>query len=162
MTRRTWHGVVLYLIILAAGVIAFILRTQPDWSTVTPPTSVTRSATAPAPTSSSRPRISSATPKSPATTASPSTTSVTGDPAQTPYGPVQVTVIFTGSSITDVKAIATPDGDRRSISIAEYAVPTLHDEVIASQSAQIDTVSGATYTSDGYAQSLQSAIDKHG
>ena len=69
---------------------------------------------------------------------------------------------FKGSRITDVTVLQTPNRDGRSIQIASRAVPTLHDEVLRSQSAQIDTVSGATYTSDGYAQSVQSAIDQHG
>jgi len=85
-----------------------------------------------------------------------------GATSQTDYGPVQVSVTFKGKQITDVKVLQTPTQDGRSQSIAARAVPTLHDEVISSQSANINTVSGATYTSEGYAQSVQSAIDHLG
>jgi uncharacterized protein with FMN-binding domain len=85
---------------------------------------------------------------------------IKGDVVSTQYGPVQVSVTFSNKKITDVKTLQTPSGDGHSRAIADRAVPTLHDEVIESQSAHIDTVSGATYTSDGYAQSVQSAIDQ--
>jgi uncharacterized protein with FMN-binding domain len=71
---------------------------------------------------------------------------------------VQITVV--GSKITAVQELQAPSDDRRSESINAQAAPILEQEVLASQSANIDTVSGATYTSDGYKQSLQSAIDQ--
>jgi uncharacterized protein with FMN-binding domain len=85
--------------------------------------------------------------------------SVDGSTVDTPYGPMQVTVVFTNGKITDVQAKQTPDVGDRSVRLAELATPILRQEVLSAQSARIDTVSGATYTSDGYAQSVQYAID---
>ncbi|MEU8261287.1 FMN-binding protein [Micromonospora sp. NPDC048999] len=84
---------------------------------------------------------------------------VTGSVAQTRWGPVQVRITVSGGKITDVQAVRVPDGNRRDQEINGYAVPVLRQEALAAQSAQIDTVSGATVTSDGYRESLQSAID---
>lgn len=86
----------------------------------------------------------------------------TGDTINTRYGPVQLAVTLSKGKITAVKALQTPSGDGRSQQIASYAVPQLTNETLEAQNAQIDTVSGATYTSDGYVQSLQSALDKAG
>jgi uncharacterized protein with FMN-binding domain len=84
---------------------------------------------------------------------------VNGAVESTRFGPVQVQLTFVGTKITGVKTLQSPSDDGRSVSINSYATPMLEKEVLASQSAQIDTVSGATYTSDGYVQSVQSAID---
>lgn len=79
------------------------------------------------------------------------------------YGDVQVRVIISGGRITDVQPLTLPSDRSRSAEISQVAGPMLHDEVLKAQSAQIDTIGGATYTSDGYAQSVQSALDKaHG
>ncbi|WP_166843841.1 FMN-binding protein [Isoptericola sp. BMS4] len=84
---------------------------------------------------------------------------VAGDVAQTRYGPVQVTVTFDGSRIVDVQTVQVPGGHPESEQINAYAAPELAQEVLDAQSAQIHTVSGATYTSEGYRESVQSAID---
>lgn len=84
---------------------------------------------------------------------------VTGGVAQTPYGPVQVRVSERSGHITDVSAVRLPSGNPNSVQIAQYATPILRQEAIRRDSAHIDVVSGATYTSEGYAQSLQSALD---
>jgi uncharacterized protein with FMN-binding domain len=84
---------------------------------------------------------------------------VTGSVVDTVYGPVQVRVTIAGGRVTDVQTLQTPGDATRSVRLAQYAVPILRQEVLAAQSAQIDTVSGATYTSQGYAQSVQSALD---
>jgi uncharacterized protein with FMN-binding domain len=76
------------------------------------------------------------------------------------YGDVQVAVVLKGSQIVDVKALRLPYDRARSADISTQAAPLLHDEVLQAQSARIDTIGGATYTSDGYARSLQSALDK--
>ena len=83
----------------------------------------------------------------------------TGSVAQTRWGPVQVRITVSGGKITDVTAVRVPDGNHRDQEINDYAVPILRQEALAAQSARIDTVSGATVTSDGYRESLQSAID---
>ncbi|MGW5614332.1 FMN-binding protein [Streptomyces sp. NPDC003877] len=84
---------------------------------------------------------------------------VTGDAAQTQYGPVQVRVTMTNGKITKAEAVQTPKGGR-SDQITANAVPRLNQAALAAQSADIDAVSGATYTSAGYKKSLQSALDK--
>ncbi len=100
----------------------------------------------------------------PPTTRAPSSGSrtVDGPVVDTRYGPVQVEVVVAGGRISDVKALEYPNEARRSQLISEQALPLLHDEVVQLQSANIDTISGATYTSDAYAQSLQSALDSGG
>ncbi|MEU3290919.1 FMN-binding protein [Streptomyces longwoodensis] len=84
---------------------------------------------------------------------------VTGDAAQTQYGVVQVRLTVAGGKITRAEAVQAPKGGR-SDSVTADAVPRLNREAVAAQGADIDAVSGATYTSAGYRQSLQSAIDK--
>jgi uncharacterized protein with FMN-binding domain len=71
---------------------------------------------------------------------------------------VQITV--SGGKITDVQAIQLPSDRQRSAEISQQAGPLLQQEVLQAQSAQIDSLSGATYTSYSYTQSLQSAIDQ--
>ena len=65
-------------------------------------------------------------------------------------------------SITDVSVLQYPNGKGRDAEINSYALPTLIQETLDQQSAQIDMVSGATVTSTGYVQSLQSALDQAG
>jgi uncharacterized protein with FMN-binding domain len=84
---------------------------------------------------------------------------VDGAPADTRYGPVQVQITVRSGRIIRADAIDYPQGSGRDQQINSYAVPQLDDETVQAQSAQIDTVSGATYTSDGYRTSLQSALD---
>ena len=99
----------------------------------------------------------------PRPTASGGTITVTGDDVPNQFGDVQVQVTFSGGKITDVKALQLPFDRRRSAEISQFVEPYLRSEALQAQSAQIDLISGATYTSDSYAQSLQSAIDKaHG
>ncbi|MFN8620245.1 MAG: hypothetical protein U0869_05810 [Chloroflexota bacterium] len=86
----------------------------------------------------------------------------TGNVMRTPYGDIQVAVTVKGQKITDVQAVAMPDGDRHSRRIAQIVEPMLHDDVIQLQTWRIHIVSGATYDSVGYARSLQSALDKLG
>jgi uncharacterized protein with FMN-binding domain len=76
------------------------------------------------------------------------------------YGDVQVQLVIRGGRITDVVGVTMPTDRRRSAEISQSAGPQLHDEVLQAQSAAIDTVSGATYTSDAYAQSVQAALDQ--
>jgi len=91
---------------------------------------------------------------------SPSTQTVTGSVAQTQWGPVQVQLAVRNGSITKVNILQYPNGNGRDLEIANYSLPILIQETIQSQSANIDMVSGATYTSSGYIQSLQSALDQ--
>jgi len=117
----------------------------------------------PSHTVSAAPTRTSSAPSAPTTTsAAPTTRTVTGATAQTKYGPVQVRITLTGSRITDATAVQYPDEAARSKDINSTAVPKLNQETLQAQSADIDTVSGATYTSAGYKQSLQSALDQAG
>jgi uncharacterized protein with FMN-binding domain len=88
------------------------------------------------------------------------TKTVTGEAADTRYGPVQVKVTVTSGKVTQVDAIDYPQTERRDQEINSYAIPQLNQEALAAGNANIDIISGATYTSDGYIQSLQSALDK--
>lgn len=84
----------------------------------------------------------------------------TGDAIDTQYGPVQVQITVTNGKITAVKALVYPTTDPRDAQINSYAIPQLNREVLSAGTASIDMISGATYTSDGYIQSLQSALRK--
>ena len=86
---------------------------------------------------------------------------VDGPVVSTRFGDVQVEVVVASGKVTDVVALELPTG-RRSGQISQYASPILRQEALQTQSAKIDLVSGATYTSDAYAQSLQSALDQAG
>jgi uncharacterized protein with FMN-binding domain len=101
--------------------------------------------------------------KAPTRSAAPPTkaTSATfvGANAQTRYGPVQIKITYAAGRVTGVVAVQLPSGRSRDAEINNYAVPILERETLAAQSANINAVSGATYTSDGYVQSLQSALD---
>jgi uncharacterized protein with FMN-binding domain len=102
---------------------------------------------------------------SPTSTASPTSTPVTtktltGDAVDTRWGPVQVQITVTGGKVTAAQAVVYPQGNPRDQEINAYAIPTLNSEAVAAGSASIDMVSGATFTSQGYLSSLQSALDK--
>jgi len=108
-------------------------------------------------TSPKAPKPASSTPSVPA----PTVTTLTGDSVQTPYGNVQVSITFSGGKITDVQALQLTNQGDRSTQISNYAAPILRSEVLSAQSANVASVSGATYTTQGYLGSVQSAIDKH-
>jgi uncharacterized protein with FMN-binding domain len=79
---------------------------------------------------------------------------------QTRWGPVQVQITVDNGKITAADVLQVPLDNPRDQMINSYAVPVLNSEAVQGQSASIDMVSGATVTSQGYLQSLQSAIDK--
>ncbi|MER7280589.1 FMN-binding protein [Dactylosporangium sp. NPDC000244] len=83
-----------------------------------------------------------------------------GNPIYVDYGNVELSIVVSGGKITDVKVLDSPSEHSRSVQINNSALPKLRAEALAAQSADIDTVSGATYTSSGYKLSLQSAIDR--
>jgi hypothetical protein len=89
-------------------------------------------------------------------------TMVTGDVANTRWGPVQVQLTVAEGRITDVAVVRYPNGNRRDQEINAQALPILVQDTLDAQSAQIDMVSGATVTSEGYLESLQSALDQAG
>src|SRR3954464_15800434 len=89
-------------------------------------------------------------------------TTVTGDEASTRWGPVQVELTVANGTITDVSVVEYPDNNGRDQQINARALPVLIQETLDAQNAKIDMVSGATVTSEGYLESLQSALDKAG
>lgn len=120
-----------------------------------------------APATSSTPPAAAPGPTAPATSAAPPTTAaprsnsvVDGATFQNQYGPVQVRVTFGPSgNVVSVDAVQTPDAQDTSVEINSQAAPILDADAVSVQSAQVHTVSGATYTSNDYQRSLQSAID---
>jgi uncharacterized protein with FMN-binding domain len=85
---------------------------------------------------------------------------LTGRAARTVYGPVQVRVVERSRKIVGVTILQHPAETPMDIQIGQFAFPRLVGETLVAQSARIDSVSGATYTSGGYISSLQSALDK--
>lgn len=84
----------------------------------------------------------------------------TGSDFPNRFGDVQVKVVVSGGRITDVQAVQMPVDREQSAYISQVAGPMLRSEVLQAQSAQIDVISGATYTSDSYAQSVESALQQ--
>lgn len=140
---------VILAIVSTTAVLVLILsfKTHSVSSLATPPAAVAT------PTPTSTPRTTTAT-----TTAA--TKTVTGDSINTRFGPVQVKITVTNATITSASAIDYPVDTPRDQQINAYAIPTLNQEAVGSTSANINMVSGATYTSMGYLQSLQSALNK--
>ena len=87
-------------------------------------------------------------------------TAVDGQVANTAYGPVQIQLIERNSKIVKVAVLVQPANTLHDIQIGAFAFPKLISETLTTQTGKIDAVSGATYTSAGYIQSLQSALDK--
>jgi uncharacterized protein with FMN-binding domain len=138
---------------VAALVLLFSYRTSTNSGGTATTTAV---ATAPAPTGTSGAGSSSGDSAGSAVSGS---KTYSGSVAQTRWGPVQVTITVSGGKITDVAVPTYPNGNHRDEEINASALPVLTQETMSAQSADIDTVSGATVTSDGYKESLQSALD---
>ena len=85
-----------------------------------------------------------------------------GETSQTRWGPVQVRIVVKDGKIVDASALQSPNGDRRSTDISRQSIPFLVQETLAAQSDQISGVGGASYTSVGWFNSLQSALKKAG
>lgn len=138
------------------------LATRPNRSQTAAATPNVVPPTDPEPPAPTAPRIpTTGAPPSPTTAPSGGGTSRTIDGPVVPneYGDVQVRVTLRGTQIVDVQALKLPSDRSRSVQINRYAAPRLRVEALQAQSAQIDAVSGASYTSDSYAQSLQGALD---
>lgn len=124
-------------------------------------TGTTTSGSAP-PSDSTSSGSSNTSGSSSASGSSSSASTVTGDVAQTRWGPVQVQLEVSGSTITNVSILQYPNSNGRDIEIANFSLPQLIQETLDAQGDSISMVSGATYTSQGYVQSLQSALDQAG
>ena len=137
-----------------------VLASQAIGTTTSAPqaSAATGGATTTLPSATSLPSATAA--QTPA--AGPADGTYTGSSVNTRFGSVQVAIIVSGGSITDVTAVHLTDADGRSVQISNYAAPILRGEVLASQSATVSNVGGATYTTRGYLQSVQSALDQAG
>ncbi|MDX6310818.1 MAG: hypothetical protein QOF44_282 [Streptomyces sp.] len=160
-TRRVLLGTVATV----SGVTALLALKPHTQATVALPQAAasptTPSASASSPASAS-PSASSSTKSKKSTKSTTTTKTVTGDTIQTRYGPVQVQITLKAGKLTAVNVLQVPNDNPRDAQIAQYSVPVLTQEALAAQSASINSVSGATYTSQGYTSSLQSALDKSG
>jgi uncharacterized protein with FMN-binding domain len=130
---------------------------------VTPQTSGLTAGPAPSPGSAQS--SPGATPAGSPTAASPTPAAsasgtFTGQDVPNRFGDVQVQVIISNGRITEIKALQMPFDRSRSAYISQVAGPMLRDEALRAQSARIDVISGATYTSDSYAQSLETALQQ--
>lgn len=123
---------------------------SPAQATTTP--SATANPPAASPTTSAAPAL-------PAPSSTVKNGAFTGTQIQTPYGTIQVKAEISGGRITNVVPLQMTDRGSTSVEIDQQAVPMLRSEVLSSQSAQVDMISGATYTTQGYLTSLQAALD---
>jgi uncharacterized protein with FMN-binding domain len=121
------------------------VTTPPSGAVTSPPTSAPPAGASPPPSS---------------TGPSTGTRQYTGSTIENRYGPVQVRITVDGSKVTGIEALQMPQDRERSARISSEAEPLLRSEALQAQSARIDIISGATFTSESYAQSLQSALDQ--
>ena len=84
----------------------------------------------------------------------------TGPLVETPYGPVQIRVTVAAGTITEITEVKLPSEHLHSRWIRANLVPQLRQHVLTAQSADVDVVSGATFTGQGYLSSLQAALDQ--
>jgi uncharacterized protein with FMN-binding domain len=134
--------------------------TEDTTSSGTTSSGTTSSGTTSSGTTSSGTTSSGTTSSGTTSSGSSSSATYTGEEANTQWGIVEVKITVKDGKITKSEAVEYPTGNPRDQEINAYAVPQLNSEVVSAQSGSIDAVSGATVTSDGYIQSLQSAIDK--
>lgn len=114
---------------------------------------------------SGKPQVSTSQPNAPVPKADPAKgaiTNVTGPTISTRWGPVQVQLDIQGHKIVAVALLKKPNSNAFTQFINDRAIPVLINETVAAQSAKIDMVTGATFTSTGYLESLQSALDSSG
>ncbi len=149
-------------LLTAAGLVLLLSFKTPSDTVPTDTTALTRPA-ATRPDATSAPDTTSAPRPTATPTPAPQAadTTVTGPVIPTRYGDVQLQVTLSDGKITDVTAIQLPNDRARSAYISSAAAPMLRQEALQAQSAQIDLVSGATYTSEAYAESLQAILDQN-
>ncbi len=134
-----------------------LARGLPSAAVVGAPTP-TPGAVAGGPVATRRPAAGATPPATPAPSAAVGSGTFTGDPIDTPYGTVQIALVVQAGQIVDVTALQLPSDRRLSAQISAEAGPLLRNQVLRAQSANINGVSGASYTSYGYWESLQSAL----
>src|SRR3954451_15975134 len=146
---------------VASLVLVLSFKTHSPSAAATPPAAVSSTGTS-AGTSGSGSSSSGSSSSSSKKSTSSSSKTYTGDAAMTRYGPVQVQITVKSGAVTSVAATDYPMNDSRDAQINSYAIPQLNSEAASAGNANIDMVSGATYTSEGYLSSLQSALNKAG
>lgn len=164
-TRAALSGIFASVAILVVGWQAGLAAVTAATATSTSGTrtgSSASTAASPTPTASAPSKAATTAPPTAPAAAAASAGSFTGSSVSTPYGSVQIQIVVANHKITDVKALHLTDRGGRSVQISNDAAPILRSEVLSSQSAQVSSVSGATYTSDAYLTSLQSALDQAG
>ena len=151
------------------GVILLVSFRTPPAGTLNSAVALPPPQSTPSPSSSPPPATPSGAPPSGGNTPTPTSSasglkngSFTGQDFPNQYGDVQVQVVVTGGKITDVKPLQYPTDRPQSAYISSQALPLLREEVLRAQSAQIDGVGGATFTSYSYYESLQSALSQAG
>jgi len=148
----------------APSSLAFPSASAPSGSTSTPvATGPPSKGTGESGTGTSAPPSSGSSTTTTSPPANTGTKTATGATADYGYGTISVSVTVTGSKLTNVTIGSLDDGGNfRSVSIDQQSIPILEQQALQAQSANIQGVSGATYTSQGFAQSLQSALGKLG
>lgn len=163
-TRSTLGSIFASIAVLVVGWQAggAVLTSQPAVTTSQPQASTPASTT----DQSTGTTTQTSAPAAPAAAApvptGPADGTYTGSSVSTRFGSVQVSVTLAGGQITEVTPLQLTDADGRSVQISNRAAPVLRDEVIASQSANVSNVGGATYTTQAYLASVQSALDQAG
>ena len=127
----------------------------------TPPTSAGSTGPSPSVTHPGT-GVSSSPTVTPPSTAAPASKTVVGPVVTNQYGPVQVEIVVRDGQLVDVESVQLPSDRSRSRYINSIAGPELRQEALQVRSANVDIISGATYTSESYAQSLQGALDQAG
>jgi len=144
--------VILTIVATIAGLVALLSFKSHTPATVADPGGTATSGTATSGTATSGPTQA-------ASKSAPGERTVDGNVANTVYGPVQVQVMVKDSKIVHVNILEQPSSTSRDLQIGQFAFPQLISETLSAQSAHVDAISGASYTSGGYIQSLQSALD---
>jgi uncharacterized protein with FMN-binding domain len=144
----------------AAGLIGVVSYPTSSPSSAVRLPSTTGSSTTQSTSTASATTTSSAANKTAASTAAAKTRTATGTDVSFQYGDLQVKVTKTGTRVTDISVVQLNASDPRSQSIDQGAIPQLQQEAMSAQNANIQAISGASYTSAAYTQSLQSALDK--
>ena len=142
-----------------AGLVALLSFKTHEISVARPPAAI---GTTTGPDTGSATPNPATPPSSSSAAATSGTKTVTGDVADTRWGPVQVQITVKNGKLSGVTAVDYPNGNPRDQQINAYAIPALNQEALQAGSAKIDMISGATVTSEGYLNSLQSALDKAG
>lgn len=136
--------------------------TTTDTGAATPAASASASSSAPSAASAASSAAAASPSKTAAKSSGAKSGTFTGAAENTQFGNVQVQAVISGGKLTNVVVLQVPDHGGYEDQIVQIAVPELKSEALSAQSANIDVVSGATYTSQGYAESLQSALDQAG